>query len=218
MRLVKRNRTAFLMVAIAANFCSLFAGCAATPRDPAPQDYVFFSHYPELRRVPAPPGTFLYANPRKPIRDQERFIVNPAQIGFQPEAGHWLSPAQSQQWADLLRSEIIAGLSEQHQIVESPSAGVLRVSLALADICRREPSRSTGELEYEPFLVILITDSNTGEALMLLRDLNRGSEFAAAAQSDETLARSILSEWARTLCTRLEEVRRANSLTPIPQT
>ena len=56
-------------------------------------------------------------------------------------------------------------------------------------------------------LVVLVTDPTTGERVALLRDINRGDEFAAVVKSDEAAARKLLGDWARLLCVRLEEAR-----------
>lgn len=187
---------------IAGSSCLLAPGCAAPARVPDPSHYVFFSYYPELQRVSAPSGVFLYGNPSKPLGETVRFIVSPAHVGFQPQGGRWLAPAEAQRWADVLRDEIIASLSQSYEVVETPASDVLRVSLALTDIQLR--TAPGDQPQFQPFLIIRISDSATGETVVLLRDLNRGHEFAAAAQEDETAARQVLREWAATLRTRLE--------------
>jgi hypothetical protein len=64
---------------------------------------------------------------------------------------------------------------------------------------------------------MLISDSATGEAVVLLRDLNRGNDFAAAAQTDETAAREVLGDWARTLRVRVEEAQGVATELPTSQ-
>ena len=186
-------------------------GCTAPHRDPSPSDYVFFTGDPDLKPVAAPAGVFLYANPRKPLQLQDRIIVDLAQISIQPKSPYWLSPAKSQELAAFLRSEVIAGLSEKYKLVDAPAPGVMRVSLGLADIRRREqpgsPASPDGKPEYQLMLVVLVTDPTTGERVALLRDINRGDEFAAVVKSDEAAARKLLGDWARLLCVRLEEAR-----------
>jgi hypothetical protein len=200
--------------------CCVLLGCAAPPRNPSPADYVFFGNQTELKQISAPPGVFLYANPNKPLRDEDRFIVEPARIAFQPESAYWLDSSKSQELADFLRQAVITSLAEGYKVVDTPAEGVLRVSLIVADIRRRTPSDSDRapqtEPQYQPFLIVSITDPTTGTGVFLLRDLNRGNELAAVAKSDEAAARRVLSDWAKTLRNRLEHARRA--ATPQPAT
>jgi hypothetical protein len=111
------------------------------------------------------------------------------------------------------RVDQIGDQNGRYSVVDTPAAGVLRVSVMLADI-RRRPSPGSSraqqaEPEHQPMLVMLITDSGTGEAVVLVRDLNRGNEFAAVARSDETQAREVLSDWVKMLCRRPQSAHRA---------
>ena len=218
---LKRIRVVRGMLVGASTSCVVFLGCTTPPAAPSPGDYVFFSRYPELRRVASSSGVFLYANPNKPLRDHDRFIVNSASIVLQPESAYWLDPAKSQELADFFRHEIVSNLSGKYSVVDALSPGVLRVSVILADSRRRQPPGSAGaspaKAEYQPVLFLLITDATTGEAVVLLRDLNRGDEFAAVARSDEAAARRLLSDWARTLRVRLDEAQLAAGQRPTSQ-
>lgn len=218
---LKRIRFACGMLVGASVSCAAFLGCATPPAASSPDDYVFFSGYPELRRVAAPSGVFLYANPNKPLRDHDRIIVNPANIVLQPGSAYWLDPAKSQELAGFFRQEIISSLSGKYSVVDTPAPDVLRVSATLADIRRRQPANSGGsssaKAEYQPFLLLLIADPTTGQAVALVRDLNRGNEFAAVAKSDEAAARKLLSDWAKTLRARLDEAQQAAGRQPTSQ-
>lgn len=193
---------------------TLCLGCATSPRDPSPSDFAFFTQYPELNRVDAPPGVFLYANPRKRIADQDSFIVNPAQIAFQPRSPYWLDANKVRELSDFLRAEVVASLSQRYKVVDAPAPGVLRVSVGIADIRRRTPIDSAGPSQtrprYQPVLIVLISDPNTGEAIALLRDTKRGSELASLIKSDEAAARNMISDWAKMLRTRIEAAQQSS--------
>lgn len=193
---------------------SLLSGCATTAREPSPSDYVFFSNDPDLHRIAAPPGVFLYIHPGKHLSDRQQFIVNPASVAFAAQSPYWLEPGKAQEFADLLRQEIAASLSRNgYEVVERPAAGVLSVSAALVDIRLREPSAggSRDRAEYQPMFIVRITEPTRGESVVLVRDVNRGNEFAEFIKSDEAAARALLSEWAGTLATRLTEARQARA-------
>lgn len=210
MRSAARFGMAMRTIVTAGVVCTAFAGCAKPHRDPSPGDYVFFSRDPDLKPISSPPGVFVSTNSRKPIRGQHRFIVNPGQVSFQPNAPYWLNAAKSQELADFLRAEVIASLSQRYQIVETPAPGVLRVSPMLLDIRKRDNAGSSGP-QFQPMLILYIMDPMTGESVALVRDMNRGNEFAAAIQSDEAEARKLISEWAGLLRARLEQIEQAAS-------
>ncbi len=215
---LKRIRVGCGMLVGTCISCAVFLGCATPPAASSPDDYVFFTRYPELRRVSSPSGLFLYRNPNKPLRDTDRFIVDPAGIFFQPESAYWLDPAKSQELADFFRHEIISNLSGKYRVVDVPAPGMLRVVVTLADIRRLRPPASGGsspaKAPFQPVLVMLITDPTNGQAVVLMRDLNRGNAFAAVAKTDETAARKLLSDWAKALRDRLDETQQAAD--PLP--
>jgi hypothetical protein len=218
MHVTVKLRTGGRVMAAAGLVCGLLLGCAAPPREPSPDEFVFYKGDPGLQRVQAPAGVFLYTNPRKPLTSRERFIVSPAQVTLNSRSAYAIDPAQSKAYAEFLRKEVIASLSERYKVVDTPENGVLRVTLALADIRRREPvGHPYADPQFQPMLIMSITDTMTGEAIALVRDLNRGHEFAKLAATDAEAARGLLSDWARTLRERLEQAEQAAGNRPTSQ-
>jgi len=184
----------------------LSLGCASPPKEPSPADYVFFGDHPDLTRISAARGVFLYANPNKPLRGYQKLIVDPAAIYFQPGSAYWMNKAKSDELASFFRQEVITSLSDSYEIVENPGPGVLRMSLMLGDVRLRQ---SVGE--YQPGLRIMLRDSASGEEILLLRDITRGSEFAdALEQGGDARARDVLRQWARLLREKFDEARQAD--------
>ena len=201
---------------------AISTGCASTPKEPAPDDYVFFGASPNLKRVSAKRGVFLYVNPGKPLSDYRKFIVESSGIYFQTGSAHWIDKTKSDELASFFCKEVMTSLSGAYQVTGSPGPGVLRVSLTLGDVRRRRTDASSGSSasggkggeEYQPVLRILLSDSTTGEEVLLLRDITRGSEFAETLkQRGDAGAKELLREWARLFREKIDEARQANGQT-----
>jgi hypothetical protein len=208
MRTIPFTTVRFVLTAGAGVVLSI--GCASPPKEPAPSDYVFFGGYPNLKRISAARGVFLYANPKKPLREYRKFIVDPSAIYFQPGSAYWINQAKSDELASFFRQEVVASLSDSYQIVENPGPGVLRMSLTLGDVRLRQ-----GDGEHQPVLRIMLSDSDSGEEVLLLRDITRGGEFADAIEKrGDAGAKELLHEWARLLRDKIDEARRTDASAP----
>jgi Protein of unknown function (DUF3313) len=194
---------------IAVGLVVVLAGCAQT------QQSGFLQDYSQLQPSPDVNAAMVYVNPARPLKDYNKFIIDPVVIHFAPEAkGAGIEPDTLKELTDHFRAEVVQALTKSgYQVVTAPDAGVMRIRVAITDISKTVPVANIhpamkmsgiglggASMEAEGL------DAQTQQRVFAVVDSQSGSRlgFVSGFQI-YTHAKEVMTGWAERLVQRLDE-------------
>jgi hypothetical protein len=176
----------------------------------------FLGDYSQLKPSPRSEGTLVYENPARPLKGYSSFIVDPVVVHFAPDAkGSGVDPDTLNDLATHFRQELLKALADGgYTIAKAPGPGVLQVKAAITQIDRTVPVANVhpamkmsglglggASMEAEGL------DSQSRERVFAVMDSQKGSRLDMAGGFQwYGNAKSVMSEWAKRLVARLDEV------------
>ena len=181
------------------------------------QETGFLSDYSRLKAQSDTRST--YMPPKENLGRYSKFIVDPVEVHF-----HTGSKALEQRSKGKLKEEdvkdlrnymhasIIEALSDGYDIVHQPGPGVARIRVALTDL-----EKSNVPLNIWPSTKLSgiglggatmeaeVVDSQTGEQIQALVELQKGNRFSFDGISKWGDAKGVMDEWTKSLRERLDE-------------
>ncbi len=128
--------TKAMTTALAIIFLGFVAGCATQQAAKSG----FLSDYSQLKPDAAFDGARRYQNPAKPLKQYQKFMVDPVVVHFAPNAkGTAINPGEIKNLADYFHNKAVEELSKRYQVVQEPGPGVLRVRAAITGIEKTTP-------------------------------------------------------------------------------
>lgn len=112
-----------------------------------------------------------------------------------------MDPAAKQQVSDQLRRELVVRLADGYEVVESPGAGVLRLSVVVRGV---GPGPAFGLADAT--MQAIVTDSVTGKLLLAIRDRrSQRGQVERSLFSNWENARKIVQSWADAVDVEVEQ-------------
>ncbi len=110
--------TKTIVTAVAIVFLGSVAGCATQQAAKSG----FLRDYSQLKPDPAFDGARRYQNPAKPLKQYQKFMVDPVVVHFAPNAeGTAISSGELKELADYFHNRAVEELSKRYQVVQKPS-------------------------------------------------------------------------------------------------
>ena len=120
----------------------------------------FLKNYAQLKPDPKVDGALRYVNPKRNLKQYDRFLIDPIAVYFAPAAkGAGIDPAKLKELTDSFRSELEKALTKNYKVVSAPGKGVMRLRIAITDVDESEPL-----LNIHPFMKL--TGAGLGGASM----------------------------------------------------
>tara|TARA_B100000745_G_C20107827_1_gene379129 strand:+ start:257 stop:895 length:639 start_codon:yes stop_codon:yes gene_type:complete len=95
----------------------------------------FLNDYSNLRESTEVEGLLVEKYEHKHLGQYSKFIVEPIQIQFIPDAkGEKIDDETREELAEKLHDKVVAALEENYEVVDEPGPGVLRIEAALSDL------------------------------------------------------------------------------------
>ncbi len=202
--------TKTIVTAVAIVFLGFVAGCATQQAARSG----FLGDYSQLKPDPAFDGARRYQNPAKPLKQYQKFMVDPVVVHFAPNAkGTAISPGKLKELADYFHDRAVEELSKRYQVVQKPGPGVLRVRAAITGI-----EKTTPILNIHPAMKISgiglggasmeaeAVDSQTRERVIAVVDSRQGSRASIGAGL-QTFghAKQVMDFWIERFITQLDK-------------
>jgi len=149
----------------------------------------FLKNYAQLKPDPKVDGALRYVNPKKNLKQYDRFLINPIAVYFAPGAkGAGIDPAKLKELTDYFRSELVKGLTKNYRVVSAPGKGVMRLRIAITDVEESEPllnihpaMKLTGAGLGGASMEAEGIDSLTGERIGAIVETRSGNRISVAA-------------------------------------
>ena len=95
----------------------------------------FLNDYSNFKMSDKVEGLLVEKHATKKISDYSKFMVDPIDVQLTHESkGEKLNPEQIEKMATGFHDDVVAGLKEKYEVVDTPGEGVLRIRTALTDI------------------------------------------------------------------------------------
>jgi len=163
-------------------------------------DNGFLSDYSKLQKNPRYEGSQVYFNPKTPVKNYTRFIVNPVQVRLSSlGANRAANPAKLQEISQYAHQQFVTLLQKSgYEVVTSPGPGTMIIRSALTEVASSEiKSRSVlmnislGGASIEAEFV----DALTGEIIAEAKESQRGKKVAGGL-NDYDNAKNVIDRWA----------------------
>ena len=149
----------------------------------------FLKNYAQLKPDPKVDGALRYVNPKKNLKQYDRFLIDPIAVYFAPGAkGAGIDPAKLKELTDYFRSELVKGLTKNYRVVSAPGKGVMRLRTAITDVEESEPllnihplMKLTGAGLGGASMEAEGIDSLTGERIGAIVETRSGNRISVAA-------------------------------------
>ena len=176
----------------------------------------FLSDYSKLKKNPRYEGSRIYSNPKTPLRNYSRFIVNPVQVRLSSLGEHRSSdPDKLQEISQYAHQQFVTALQKGgYEVVTSPGPGTLVLRSALTEV-------AASELKPRSFLMNIslggasieaeFADALSGEIVVAVMESQRGKITAAGSNEYEN-AKNVIDRWAKRLVQRLNEEHKESEI------
>ncbi len=208
MKTCLKSRVFRLMVAFVIT-AAFITGCATDK----PQKAGFLSDYSKLRKNPNFEGSYIYINPKTPLKNYTKFIVKPVQVRLTKEARKRdVDPAKLKEMARYTRKQFVTELKKSgYGVVNSPGSGTVILRLALTDV---NPARILANIHPGMIITGIGLGGASGEAEFL--DSQTGQVVAAVIESQKGErgfdgltkygnAENVIDRWAKRLVIRMDK-------------
>ncbi len=149
----------------------------------------FLKNYAQLKPDPEVGGALRYLNPRKSLKEYNRFQIDPIAVQFSRGAkGTAIDPAKLQNLTLYFRNELTKALNKNYRVVNRPGPRVLRIRAAITDVDESDPL-----LNIHPAMKLSgiglggasmeaeALDSVTGERIGAIKETRSGSRMSMTA-------------------------------------
>ncbi len=208
MKTWNRNQVFSLLVAVMGT-AAFITGCATEK----PQKTGFLSDYSKLRKNPNFDGSYIYLNPKTPLKNYTKFIVKPVQVRLTKKAKERdVDSAKLKELAEYTHKTIVSELKKSgYGVVNSPGPGTLILRLALTDI---DPAIIL--LNIHPGSILTGAGLGGASAEAEFLDSQTGQVVAAAIESQKGErgfdgltkygnAENVIDRWAKRLVIRMDK-------------
>ena len=149
----------------------------------------FLRDYSQLKPDPEVGGALRYLNPRKSLKEYNRFQIDPIAVQFSRGAtGAAIDPAKLNNLTVYFRNELVKALTKNYRVVNRPGPRVLRIRAAITDVDESEPllnihpamklsGMGLGGASMEAEAV----DSVTGERIGAIKETRSGNRMSITA-------------------------------------
>ena len=149
----------------------------------------FLKNYAQLKPDPQVDGALRYVNPKRNLKQYDRFMIDPIAVYFAPGAkGAGIDPAKLKELTDYFRSELVKALTKNYRVVSGPGEGVMRLRIAITDVEESEPllnippaMKLTGAGLGGASMEAEGIDSLTGERIGAIVETRSGNRISVAA-------------------------------------
>ncbi len=173
----------------------------------------FLKNYDDFTGSKQNPGMLMDNRNLAKLNDYNKYIIDPVVIDFENKNKKDPVPQDVQQEvAAFLRDEVVKGLQDKYQIVDTPGPGVLRIRLAITDIEARKPYLNAASLiklaeagVSGASMEVELVDSVTGEPIAAAIDYRKASEWDISNGLIEWgFAKDVCADWAKMFRERLD--------------
>lgn len=204
-----KNRISHLLVLIAIS-AIFISGCATTEK---PQKVGFLSDYSKLQKNPDFDGSYVYFNPKTPLKNYTKFIVKPVQVRLTKEAKEReVDRAKLKEMAQYTRKQFVTELKKSgYDVVNSAGPGTLILRLALTDV---DPAAILANIHPAMILTGVglggasgeaeLLDSQTGEVVVATIESQKG-ERGFDGLTKYGNAENVVERWAKRLVIRMDK-------------
>ena len=187
----------------------LFSGCATDK----PQKSGFLSDYSTLRKNPNFDGSYVYVNPKLPLKNYNKFIVTRTEVRLSKKGKkHNPDPKKLAELTKYTQSKIIEELEKSgYDIVTKPGPGTLVLRTAITDV-----DTATILANIHPAMIIMgtglggasaefeATDSQSGEVVAAAIEEQKG-ERGFAGLTKYGNAENVIDRWAKRIAIRMDK-------------
>jgi hypothetical protein len=187
----------------------LFSGCATDK----PQKAGFLSDYSTLRKNPNFDGSYVYVNPKLPLKNYNKFIVTRTEVRLSKKGKkHNPDPKKLAELTKYTQSKIIEELEKSgYDIVTKSGPGTLVLRTAITDV-----DTATIIANIHPGMIIMGTGLGGASAEMEATDSQSGKVVAAAIEEQEGErgfagltkygnAENVIDRWAKRIAIRMDK-------------
>ena len=149
----------------------------------------FLRDYSQLKPDPEVDGALRYLNPRKSLKEYNRFQIDPIAVQFSRGAkGTAIDPAKLQNLTLYFRKELAKALNKNYRVVNRPGPRVLRIRAAITDVDESDPllnihpaMKLTGMGLGGASMEAEGVDSVTGERIGAIKETRSGNRMSITA-------------------------------------
>ncbi|MHC4570799.1 MAG: DUF3313 domain-containing protein [Planctomycetota bacterium] len=177
----------------------------------------FLSDYSKLRAQSE--TSFRYVPSPEKLGRYSKFIVDPVQAHFhtgskaiEERTKGKLKEQDVRDLQNYMHKSMVEALSDRYEIVYQPGPGVARVRVALTDFKKSEvilnilpAAKVSGAGLGAATMEAEIIDSQTGEQLRALVEMQTGSRLSLDGLSKWGDAKGVMKKWAKSLRERIDE-------------
>ncbi len=187
----------------------LFSGCATDK----PQKVGFLSDYSNLRKNPDFDGSYVYVNPKLPLKNYSKFIVRATEVRLSKKGKkHNPDPKKLAELTRYTQSKIKEELKKSgYEIVTKSGPGTLVIRTAITDV-----DTATILANIHPAMIIMGTGLGGASAEFEATDSQSGEVVAAAIEEQEGErgfdgltkygnAENVIERWAKRIAIRMDK-------------
>ncbi len=187
----------------------LFSGCATAK----PQKVGFLSDYSTLRKNPDFDGSYIYVNPKLPLKNYSKFIVRATEVRLSKKGRKRnIDPKKLAELTKYTQSKIIEELEKSgYDIVTKSGPGTLVLRTAITDV-----DTATIIANIHPAMIIMGTGLGGASAEFEATDSQSGEVVAAAIEEQEGErgfagltkygnAENVIDRWAKRIAIRMDK-------------
>lgn len=187
----------------------LFSGCATDK----PQKVGFLSDYSTLRKNPDFDGSYVYVNPKLPLKNYSKFIVRATEVRLSKKGRkHNIDPKKLAELTRYTQSKIKEELKKSgYEIVTKSGPGTLVLRTAITDV-----DTATILANIHPAMIIMGTGLGGASAEFEATDSQSGEVVAAAIEEQHGErgfdgltkygnAENVIERWAKRIAIRMDK-------------
>ena len=187
----------------------VFTGCGSGPQPKTG----FLSDYSKLQQSPDYDETMVYFNPALPLKNYNKFIVEPVKI-FLSKKGkdRGVDPSKLREVADYFHEQMVAELEKSgYQVVSSAGPGTLRMKTAITEVV---PAKIAMNIHPGTILTGVglggasaeaeFVDSQSGKVVAAGTDSQKG-ERGFGGMTKYGNAKNVAERWAKRIAIRLDK-------------
>ncbi len=202
------NKTSLLMI-VAVSILAATYGCGPEKL----QTTGFLSDYSRLEAESE--TVLLYLNPRKPLGNYSKFIIDPIAVHFHSiDEGTDISSEELAELRQYMYKAVYNALLNRYSVVRQPGPGVARLRLAITDLDKSSPvlnaiptTKLTGVGLGGASMEGELLDSVTGEQIGAVIQSQEGERLSLEGLSKWGDAEAVIDRWAEAFVERLDKAR-----------
>ncbi len=207
-----RNASKFAVVLMSISVVSAVAGCASQKVGHSG----FLQNYAQLKPDPQVDGALRYLNPKKNLKQYDKFIIDPIAVYFarrEKRSGAGIDPAKLKILTDYFYVELHNALSKNYKVVGAPGRGVMLLRIAITDVEESEPllnihpaMKMSGAGLGGASMEAEGVDSNTGERIGAIVETRSGNRMSiTAGLSRLGHAKQVIRYWVERFLKNLDK-------------